>query len=159
MRSCANYEGNAMTNVDVLKIDHIGIAVRDLEAAVQTYSRLFGVRPHHRETLASQEVEVASFRVGESTIELLEGTSSSSAISRFVARRGEGLHHVCFRVDDLDSAVKNLKEHGFQVVDVPREGVGGTRIAFVHPGSAHGVLVELVEHVSGSGAGEPRHTR
>lgn len=128
------------------RIDHVGIAVRDLEAAIETYSRVFGSAPARRENVREQRVEVAAFEIGESSVELLQGTEVDSVISRFVDRHGEGLHHVCFEVEDVDAAAGRLESSGFEIVSAPSEGSGGTRVVFVHPRSAHGVLLELVQY-------------
>jgi methylmalonyl-CoA/ethylmalonyl-CoA epimerase len=130
----------------VQKIDHIGVAVSDLEAAMETFTQLLGIPPRNKETIESQKVEVAVFEIGGSSVELLQGTVADSVISKFVARRGEGLHHVCVEVDDLDSALQRLQDAGMELADAPSEGADGSRVAFVHPRSAHGVLLELVEH-------------
>lgn len=128
------------------KIDHLGIAVADLEQAIAKYQALLGHPPDHRETIPSQRVRVAMFRTGESAIELLAGTEADSPISKFIAKRGEGMHHVCFAVADLNAALAAARAGGFE--PIPQEndrGAGGHQIAFLHPRSTGGVLIELVE--------------
>jgi len=128
------------------KIDHIGIAVLDLERAVELYSEKFGISPFKIEELKEQGVRVASFKVGDSCIELLESTRENSPISKFLQNRGEGLHHICYQVEDLEEALGVLKQRGLKLIDErPRRGAGGKRIAFLHPKSTQGVLIEITE--------------
>jgi methylmalonyl-CoA/ethylmalonyl-CoA epimerase len=128
------------------QIDHVGIAVPDLDAAVERYRDTFGVEPVHRERVEAQGVEEVLFRVGVSYIQLLGSLGAHTPVGRFLEARGGGLHHVAYRVDDLPSALATLKERGARLVDeTPRPGSRGTTIAFVHPASAEGVLVELVQ--------------
>jgi methylmalonyl-CoA/ethylmalonyl-CoA epimerase len=130
-------------------IDHVGIAVPDLAAAVETYRSAFGVEPVHRERVASQGVEEVLFAVGASYIQLLGALARDTPVGRFLERRGGGLHHVAYRVDDVADALRNLRDRGVRLVDeVPRPGSRGTTIAFVHPASTEGVLVELVQEGS-----------
>lgn len=129
------------------RIDHLGIAVRDLEEAVARYSALLGRSPERVEEVSSQKVRVAMFAVGGSSIELLQATSPDSPIAKFIEKRGEGMHHVCCSVPDLEAALHLLATEGMEVL--PGAGCTGaeaSRIAFLHPKSLHGVLVELVEH-------------
>lgn len=126
-------------------IDHLGIAVKSLVSAKVIYEKL-GLTVSPEETVAAEQVKLVMVRVGESRLELLEPTSDSSAIAKFIAKRGEGLHHVSLRVPDLTSAVERLKEHGIQFVsEEVKIGAGGHRYIFIHPSSAGGVLLELVE--------------
>lgn len=126
-------------------IDHLGIAVKSLAAARTIYERL-GLRVSAEETVAQEQVRVVMIPVGESRLELLEATSETSTIAKFIARRGEGLHHVCLRVPDLAGAVATLKRDGVRLVsDEIKTGAGGHKYVFVHPSSAGGVLLELVE--------------
>jgi methylmalonyl-CoA/ethylmalonyl-CoA epimerase len=127
-----------------LKIDHLGIAVPDLAAAIRTYEALgFKAEPAH--DVPSEKVRVAFLPVGESRLELLEPTDPSSVIARFLEKRS-GIHHVCLLVDDLDQALVELKERGVPLIDsVPRVGAGGSRVAFLHPKAAGGLLLELKE--------------
>ncbi|MBX3468905.1 MAG: methylmalonyl-CoA epimerase [Planctomycetes bacterium] len=128
------------------RIDHLGIAVKDLAQAEPLFAALLGAPAAGREVVASEQVEVSFFRVGESRIELLQATSPESPIARAIERRGEGVHHVCLAVDDIEAEVARLRGLGFQFVgDAPRPGAGGHRVAFIHPKSAGGVLVELSE--------------
>jgi methylmalonyl-CoA/ethylmalonyl-CoA epimerase len=130
----------------VSDVDHVGIAVRDLDAAVEHYRRTLGVEPGHRETLEVQGVEAVFLEVGRSAIELMAPLHPDSPVGRFLDRRGEGFHHVAYRVDDLAATLARLDGQGVRLVDrSPREGSRSTRIAFVHPSSFGGVLVELVE--------------
>jgi methylmalonyl-CoA epimerase len=127
------------------KIDHLGIAVKSLTAAKGIYEKL-GLSVSEEETVEQEHVRVVMIPLGESRLELLEATSDDSAIARFIAKRGEGLHHVCLRVPDLPAAVARLKEDGVRLVSEEiKTGAGGHRYVFVHPSSAGGVLLELVE--------------
>jgi methylmalonyl-CoA/ethylmalonyl-CoA epimerase len=128
------------------RIYHLGYAVEDIEAASRFYSENFGVEPCETEVVEEQGVVATMFRVGESMIELVQPTRPDSPVGRFLARRGEGVHHVAYQVEDLEAALRELKRNGVEIIDEkPRAGVGGTRVAFVHPKSAFGVLTELVE--------------
>ena len=128
------------------KIDHLGIAVRDLDEALGTYAQAFALEIGHREVIEDQGVEAVALRVGESAVELLRPTRDDSPIARFLAERGPGMHHVAYAVDDLEAALATLKAQGVRLVDEqPRVGLGGKKIAFVHPKSTFGVLSELVE--------------
>ena len=133
--------------LDLLRdIDHVGIAVKDLEQAVRQYRRLFGVEPAHREHVEDQGVEEVLFEVGTSYIQLLAATGPDTPVGRFLARRGEGIHHVGYRVDDLSDVLERLRQEGATLIDeAPRPGSRGTVVAFVHPKSVGGVLVELVQ--------------
>ncbi len=127
-------------------IDHVGIAVEDLDAAVQHYRRAFGVEPGHREVVADQGVEEVLFRVGTSYIQLLGALGPETPVGKFLAKRGPGVHHVSYRVDDLEEALAHLRAEGVRLVDEHgRPGSRGTTIAFVHPQDMGGVLVELVQ--------------
>jgi methylmalonyl-CoA epimerase len=127
-------------------IDHVGIAVADLDAAVQRYRRSLSVEPTHREVVADQGVEEVLFAVGTSYIQLLGALGPDSPVARFLDRHGPGLHHVAYRVDDIVASLDHLRGTGARLVDeTPRAGSRGTTIAFVHPSSFEGVLVELVE--------------
>ena len=129
-----------------MRIDHLGIAVRSLDEAVEFYQRVLGFEVGGREVVPQERVRVAMAPAGESRLELLEATSEDSPIARFIAKRGEGLHHVALRVPDLPAAVERLKAAGARLVnDEIQIGAGGHRYVFVHPASAQGVLLELVE--------------
>ena len=135
-------------------IDHVGIAVRDLEAAVAWYRRVLGAEVAHRERVESQAVDEVLLEVGDSFVQLLTPLSPESPVGRFLERRGEGIHHVAYRVDDCAAALAAAVAAGAQAVDAsPRPGSRGTTVAFLHPKGAFGTLVELVEV---SGLGHPR---
>lgn len=126
-------------------IDHLGIAVRSVKAAKTIYEKL-GLNASSEETVEGEQVHVAMIPVGESRIELLEPTSETSTVAKFLAKRGEGLHHICLRVPDLKSAVDRLKQDNVRLVSEEiKVGAGGHRYVFVHPSSTGGVLMELVE--------------
>ena len=128
------------------RIYHLGYAVEDIEAAARFYSENFGAEPTEPEVVEEQGIVATTFRVGESMIELVQPTRPDSPVGRFLERRGEGVHHVAYEVEDLEAALRELKRNGVELVDEnPRAGAGGTRVAFVHPKSAFGVLTELVE--------------
>ncbi len=127
-------------------LDHVAIAVTDLDDALGEYYRLYGAEPLYREVVAEQGVDEAMIAVGGSFIQLLQPLSAESPVGVFLARRGEGLHHIALAVDDIDSALGHLKSEGARLVDEePRVGGRGARIAFVHPKEFAGTLVELVE--------------
>lgn len=127
-------------------VDHVGIAVGDLEAAVEHYRRALGVEPSHRERVESQGVEEVLFKVGSSYIQLVGALGPDTPVGRFLERRGPGVHHVGYRVDDLGAALARLRDAGVPLIDEePRPGSRGTTIAFVHPKGMGGVLVELVQ--------------
>ena len=126
------------------ELDHVGIAVDDLDAALDFYAGALGLEVEASEDVPSQGVRAHFVRVGSATLELLEATTAASPVRRFVDRRGAGLHHVTLRVDDLAAALARLRARGVRLVDeTPREGAEGALVAFVHPAAAHGVLVEL----------------
>lgn len=125
-------------------IAHLGIAVADLDAALAFYRDVLGVPVRGPEYVDGARIMHLS--LGDSDVELLEPTSPDSPVGRFLAKRGPGLHHVCYRVPDLDAAITACREHGFTLIDdTPRTGAGGCRIAFLHPRSTHGTLIELTE--------------
>ena len=129
----------------MFSIDHIGVAVKSLGAAKGIYEKL-GLKLSHEETVEAEQVRVVMVPLGESRMELLEPTSENSVIAKFIAKRGEGLHHVSVRVPDLAAAVERLKKHGVRLVSEEiKVGAGGHKYIFVHPSSAGGVLLELVE--------------
>ena len=129
-----------------MKIDHLGIAVRSISDSLAFYREALGLELAGSETVEDQGVKVALLPVGESRIELLEPFSEDTPVGRFIARRGEGLHHICYEVDDLASRLDDLRSRGVRLLDgYPRRGAEGKLVAFLHPASAHGVLVELVE--------------
>lgn len=127
-------------------LDHVAIAVRDLDEALSEYKRLYGSEPLYRELVPEQGVEEAMVAVGGSFIQLLQPLSPDSPVGRFISRRGEGLHHVALAVADIDSALEHLRSEGADLIDdEPRLGGRGARIAFLHPRAFAGTLVELVE--------------
>jgi methylmalonyl-CoA epimerase len=126
-------------------IHHLGVAVEDLDEALSTYERLFGAELEHRATVPDQGVEAAAVRVGDGRVELLEPLGGDTPVGRFLAKRGPGMHHVAYEVDDVGAAVTRLTEAGAEMIDSsPREGLFGLQVAFVHPDSVHGVLAEVV---------------
>ena len=132
--------------IELSDIDHVGISVPDLEAAVEEYRRLLGVEPAHRERVEDQGVEEVLFAVGSSYIQLLGALGRDTPVGRSLATRGPGVHHVAYRVDDIAGALEHLRAQGAQLVDeAPRPGARNTLISFVHPRSMGGVLVELVQ--------------
>ena len=130
----------------ILDIDHVGIAVDDLEGSVERYRRMLGVEPAHRERVDDQGVEEVLFPVGTSFVQLLGALGPETPVGRFLARRGPGIHHVAYRVDDVAAMLSELRDQGTRLVDeAPRRGSRDTLIAFVHPEDTDGVLVELVQ--------------
>lgn len=126
-------------------VHHVGFAVTDLDEAVETYGRLFGATLEHRDAVAEQGVEAASVIVGASRVELLVPTGVDTPVGRFLAKRGPGMHHVAYEVDDVGSVLVGLEEAGAELIDrVPRRGLFGLEVAFVHPDAVHGVLTEVV---------------
>jgi methylmalonyl-CoA/ethylmalonyl-CoA epimerase len=130
----------------ILKIDHLGIAVNSIAAGRQFWSEILGLGFEGTETVASQKVTTAFLPVGESEVELLESTDPEGPVAKYIEKRGQGIQHIAFRVENIDEALAELKAKGVQLIDqVPRPGAGGARIAFLHPKATHGVLVELCE--------------
>jgi methylmalonyl-CoA/ethylmalonyl-CoA epimerase len=128
------------------EIDHVAIAVNDLEAAIQYYADVFGATVDHRETVESDGVEEALLKVAESYVQLLTPTRDDSPVAKYLATKGEGLHHIGYRVSDCGAALQAIKDAGGRVIDEqPRPGSRGTTVAFVHPKGAFGTLIELVE--------------
>ena len=131
-----------------MKIDHIGIATNGLKDAASIYRDALGMHVTETEEVSGQKVRVAMLPIGESRLELLEATSDDSPISKFLAKRGPGIHHIALRVDDIRATLADLKLKGARLIDEePRAGAGGCLVAFVHPSSTGGVLIELVEKV------------
>ena len=129
----------------IKKLHHIGVAVKSLEEATQLY-RVLGLEASPEEEVAEQKVKLTMIGVGESRVELLESTDPEGPVGRFLAGKGEGIHHLALEVEDIEQALSQLKEAGLRLIDqTPRPGAHGTRVAFVHPKSAQGVLLELVE--------------
>ena len=128
------------------KINHLGIAVKSLAETEKQWQDVLGLKKIGEEEVAAQKVKVAMFKVGESKVELLEATSPDSAIAKFLEKRGEGIQHICFQVDDLKQALAEMKAKGAPVIDAePRIGAGGHKVAFLHPKGFNGVLIELLE--------------
>ncbi|HEX7100928.1 MAG TPA: methylmalonyl-CoA epimerase [Acidimicrobiia bacterium] len=135
-----------MTDVKLLNLDHVAIAVRDLDAAVESYRQRYGVEPLYREVVEAQRVEEAMIPVGGSFVQLLEPLGEDTPVGKFLARHGEGLHHVAYAVADIEAALAHLESVGARLIDeTPRIGGRGAKIAFVHPADLAGTLVELVE--------------
>jgi len=133
----------------VLKIDHIGIAVKSIDEAKNLYSGLLGLNHEGSETVAEQKVTTAFFPVGDTEVELMESTSPDGPIAKYIEKKGEGIQHIAFRVENIEEALAELKTRGVQLIDEkPRRGAGGAKIAFLHPKSTFGVLVELCERDS-----------
>jgi methylmalonyl-CoA epimerase len=134
--------------VEARAIHHVGMAVADLDEALQTYERLLGGRLEQRARVDDQGVEAASLRVGEGRVELLAALGDDTPVGRFLAKRGPGMHHVAYEVDDVRAALAELAAEGAELVDAePRRGMFGLEVAFVHPESVHGVLTEVVSGV------------
>jgi methylmalonyl-CoA epimerase len=126
-------------------IHHLGVAVEDLDEAVDTYTRLFGAELEHRQTVPEQGVEAAAVLVGDGRVELLASLGDETPVGRFLAKRGPGMHHVAYEVEDVRAALVRLSDEGAELVDEePRTGLFGLEVAFVHPDSVHGVLTEVV---------------
>ena len=127
-------------------IHHLGVAVDDLDSALSTYERLFGARLEYRETVPEQGVEAASLRIGSDRVELLASLGDDTPVGKFLAKRGPGMHHVAYEVDDLPAELERLQGEGAELIDAaPRQGLFGTEIAFVHPKDVGGMLTELVQ--------------
>ncbi|APG60769.1 methylmalonyl-CoA epimerase [Christiangramia salexigens] len=128
------------------RIEHIGIAVKDLEAANKTYNAVMGAEHYKTETVESEGVSTSFFKVGESKIELLAATNPDSPIAKFIEKRGEGIHHMAFYVDDIQAEIERLKDEGFRLLnDQPKTGADNKLVAFMHPKDANGVLIELCQ--------------
>ena len=128
------------------RVDHVGIAVKNLDEMVKWYEDTLGLKSNGTETVEEQKVTVAFLPCGDSELELLESTTDDGPIAKFIEKNGEGIQHIALRVDDIDAALAERKEKGVRLIDqTPRYGAGGARIAFVHPKASHGVLLELCE--------------
>jgi methylmalonyl-CoA/ethylmalonyl-CoA epimerase len=129
-----------------MKIDHIGVAVKDMAESLKFYEDILGLKSVDVETVEEQKVRVAFLPCGDSEIELLESTDAEGPVARFIEKNGEGVQHIAIRVDDIEAALNELKEQGVRLIDeTPRYGAGGARIAFIHPKATKGVLLELCE--------------
>ena len=132
------------------RIDHIGVAVADLESAIELHTRAYGMPLVHRETIAEQGVEAVLLDVGESHVELLKPLSDDTPVGRFLAAKGPGLHHVAYRVADINKVLADLNDEGVRMIDeVARRGIRGSMVAFMHPAATGGVLTELVQPAEG----------
>jgi len=132
--------------VEILKIDHLGIAVNSIDDGKNFWSDILGLSFEGTETVEAQKVTTAFFPVGESEVELLESTAPDGPVAKYIEKRGQGIQHVAFRVRDIEAALRELKEKGVKLIDEkPRQGAGGAKIAFLHPKATGGVLVELCE--------------
>jgi methylmalonyl-CoA/ethylmalonyl-CoA epimerase len=128
------------------RIDHIGVAVEDIDAALDLYASSFDMREQHRETVEEQGVEAVLLEVGDGHVELIRPLSADSGVGKFIARNGPGLHHVAYATDDIDATLGKVREAGLRLIDEqPRVGIRNSRVAFLHPKSTGGVLTELVE--------------
>ncbi len=130
------------------KIEHIGIAVKNLKESNELFSKLFGEPQYKMEEVKSEGVKTSFFKVGENKIELLEATKKDSPIAKFINKKGEGIHHIAFAVDDIESEIKRLKKEGFKVLnETPKKGADNKLVAFLHPKSSNGVLIELCQEI------------
>lgn len=132
----------------MIKIEHIGIAVKDLEVSNLVFEKLFGAPAYKQEEVSSEGVRTSFFRNGSNKIELLEATNSDSPIAKFIKKKGEGMHHIAFEVADIFSEIIRLKAEGFEVInEVPRKGADNKLVVFLHPKSTNGVLIELCQEI------------
>lgn len=133
----------------IKKVDHIGIAVKDLEETLKFYEGILGLKSVGTEVIEEQKVKVAFLPIGDTEIELLESTDENGPIAKYIERRGEGIQHIAYKVSDIEKAIDEMKNSGVRMIDeVPRYGAGGAKIAFLHPKSTHGVLIELCERTN-----------
>lgn len=134
--------------MDMKNVEHIGIAVKDMEAAEKLFSALFNTRPYKRETIASEFVETSFFKVNQTKIELLEATGPDSVIAKFIEKKGEGFHHVAFEVEDILTEMKRLEAEGFVLLhDKPKPGADNKLVCFLHPKGTNGMLIELCQEI------------
>ena len=132
----------------IRRLEHIGIAVKNIEEANKLYTTLLGVEPYKQEEVVSENVLTSFFLTGESKVELLEATAPESAIAKFIEKRGEGLHHVAFEVDDIEAEMERLAQEGFRLLnEKPKRGADNKLVCFIHPKSANGVLLELCQSI------------
>lgn len=130
--------------MELTQIEHIGIAVKNLDESIKFYENIFGLKCYAVEEVRDQKVKTAFFQIGETKIELLESTETDGPISKFIEKKGEGIHHIAFKTKDINSSLKKLKEKNIRLIDEhPRKGAEGLNIAFLHPKAANGVLIEL----------------
>jgi len=132
----------------IKKIEHIGIAVKNLDEADKVYQQLLGTSPYKRETVDSEGVITSFFKTGGSKVELLQATSSESTISKFIEKKGEGIHHIAFSVDDIYAEINRLKKEGFTIINErPKKGADNKLVCFIHPKNTKGVLIELCQEI------------
>lgn len=132
----------------IIKTEHLGFAVKDLATANVLYSRLLGIEPYKEEEVESEGVKTSFFKVGETKIELLEATKPESAIAKYIEKRGEGMHHIAFEVEDIYTEMERLKKEGFRLLnEVPKRGADNKWVCFIHPKTAGGVLIELCQEI------------
>ena len=132
----------------MVRIEHIGIAVKELDKANELFTRLFGEQQYKEETVESEHVTTSFFKVGSNKIELLEANAADSAISKYIGKRGEGIHHIAFEVDDIEAEMKRLAGEGFQLLnEKPKKGADNKLVCFLHPKTTNGVLVELCQEI------------
>ena len=132
--------------MEITHIEHIGIAVKNLEESIKYYEEVLGLKCYNIEEVTDQKVKTAFFKVGQTKIELLESTAPEGPIGKFIEKKGEGVHHIAFAVKEIQNQLNDVKEKGIQLIDEkPRKGAEGLNIAFLHPKSTHGVLTELCE--------------
>ena len=130
--------------MELTKIEHIGIAVKNLDESIKFYEKILGLKCYALEEVEDQKVKTAFFQIGETKIELLESTQPDGPIAKFIEKRGEGIHHIAFKSNDINSSLKELKEKGIKLIDeIPRTGAEQLQIAFIHPKSTNGVLIEI----------------
>ena len=138
------------------RIDHIGVAVSDLDAAIELHTASYGMELVHRETVESQGVEAVLLDVGENHVELLSPLSEETPVGRFLAKRGPGLHHVAYQVEDIEATLRTLRDAGLRLIDEsPRTGIRRSQVAFLHPSASGGVLTEIVQPARGEAGSEP----
>ncbi|TXD82677.1 methylmalonyl-CoA epimerase [Subsaximicrobium wynnwilliamsii] len=130
------------------KIEHIGIAVKDIEASNELFAALFGKKHYKTEAVESEQVTTSFFEAGPNKVELLQATSAESPIAKFIEKKGEGIHHIAFAVDDIEAEIKRLTAEGFKMIhEIPKKGADNKLIAFLHPKSSNGVLIELCQEI------------
>jgi methylmalonyl-CoA/ethylmalonyl-CoA epimerase len=145
VKECTRNE-KAKEVIMVKKVDHIGIAVKNLDEALNFYENVLGLKSAGTETVEEQKVKVAFLPLGDTEVELLESTEEDGPIARYIAKNGEGIQHIAYKVDDIEKAIAEMKENGIRMIDEkPRYGAGGAKIAFCHPKSTFGVLIELCQ--------------
>ncbi|WP_211482384.1 methylmalonyl-CoA epimerase [Aquimarina amphilecti] len=131
------------------KIEHIGIAVKDIDQSNRLYEQLLGVPPYKQETVESESVITSFFKVGENKIELVASTKEDGPIGKFISKKGEGIHHIAFDVDDIEKELERLEKEGFQLINkTPKKGADNKLVAFIHPKTTNGVLVELCQEIN-----------